>query len=217
MIKILIIEDEKPIARLIHISLSGAGYVCTTADDGKKAIMKIDTENPDLIMLDVMLPEIDGYELLEYIKPLNIPVIMVTANGTINDKVKGLKSGADDYITKPFDVTELLARVESLLRRLNKLENHLNIEDIEIDFTSRNVMKSGKNLDLTIKEYDLLVLFIQNRNIALYRDVIFEKIWGYEHECDTRTLDLHISRLRQKLGWKDRIKTLRKFGYRLEI
>ena len=217
MIKILIIEDEKPITRLIQISLSGVGYVCTTAYGGNEAIKKIDEENPDLILLDIMLPEIDGFELLEYIKPLNIPVILITAKGAIADKVKGLKSGADDYITKPFDVAELLARVESLLRRLNKLESNMKIDDVEIDFVSRNVTKFGKHIDLTIKEYDLLVLLIQNKNTALYRDVIFDKIWGYEHESDTRTLDLHISRLRQKLGWKERIITLRKFGYRLEI
>ena len=217
MIKILIIEDEVPISRLMQISLQGVGYICMTAYDGNQAIKRLDNERPDLILLDVMLPEIDGYELLEYIRPLNIPTIMVTAKCGISDKVRGLKSGADDYITKPFDVAELLARVESLLRRLGKLENHLIIDDIEVDFTSRYVKKNGIVLELTIKEYDLLVFFIQNKNIALFRDVIFEKIWGYDYDGDTRTLDLHISRLRQKLGWKDRITTIRKFGYRLEI
>ena len=164
-----------------------------------------------------MLPEIDGYELLEYIKPQNIPVIMLTARGSIGDKVKALKCGADDYITKPFEVAELLARIESLLRRLGKLEQHFIIEDVEIDFTSRQVTKGGKHLELTIKEYDLLVLLIQNKNIALFRDVILETIWGYNYESDTRTLDLHISRLRQKMGWKEKIITIRKFGYRLEL
>ena len=217
MVKILIVEDEQPISRLIQMSLNGVGYQCVMAFNGNEAIEKIDKEKPDLILLDIMLPEIDGYELLEYIKPQNIPVIMLTARGSIGDKVKALKCGADDYITKPFEVAELLARIESLLRRLGKLEQHFIIEDVEIDFTSRQVTKGGKHLELTIKEYDLLVLLIQNKNIALFRDVILETIWGYNYESDTRTLDLHISRLRQKMGWKEKIITIRKFGYRLEL
>ena len=217
MIKILIVEDELAISRLLQINLEDAGFITQMALEGNRALKLINTEKFDLILLDIMLPIIDGFELLEYIKPLGIPVIMVSAKGQTKDKVKGLKCGADDYITKPFEVSELIARINSVLRRTGKLENYLEIDDLKIDFNSRSVFNNNKKIDLTTKEYELLVLLIQNKNTALFRDMIFDKIWGYEYDCDTRTLDLHISRLRQKLGWKDKIITIRKFGYRLEI
>ncbi len=217
MIKILIVEDELAISRLLQINLEDAGFIAQMALEGNRALKLINTEKFDLILLDIMLPIIDGFELLEYIKPLGIPVIMVSAKGQTKDKVKGLKCGADDYITKPFEVSELIARINSVLRRTGKLENYLEIDDLKIDFNSRSVFNNNQKIDLTTKEYELLVLLIQNKNTALFRDMIFDKIWGYEYDCDTRTLDLHISRLRQKLGWKDKIITIRKFGYRLEI
>ena len=217
MIKILIVEDELAISRLLQINLEDAGFITQMALEGNRALKLINTEKFDLILLDIMLPIIDGFELLEYIKPLGIPVIMVSAKGQTKDKVKGLKCGADDYITKPFEVSELIARINSVLRRTGKLENYLEIDDLKIDFNSRSVFNNNQKIDLTTKEYELLVLLIQNKNTALFRDMIFDKIWGYEYDCDTRTLDLHISRLRQKLGWKDKIITIRKFGYRLEI
>lgn len=217
MIKILIIEDEEYIAKLIEITLSDAGYFCLTAKDGNEAVLKIDKENPDLILLDIMLPEIDGYELLEYIKPLDIPTIMITAKSETLDKVKGLQSGADDYITKPFEVVELLARVEALLRRLSKLDNKIKVDNVEIDLISRTVLQNGDPIAFTKKEYDLLLLLAQNKNTALFKEKIFEKIWGFDFIGDTRTLDLHISRIRQKLGWQDKIKSIKRYGYRLEL
>lgn len=218
MAKILVVEDEKPISRLIEISLTGVGHICAAAFDGDDAIAKIDESSPDLILLDIMLPKLDGFELLEYIKPLNIPTIMITAKDELESKVKGLQSGADDYITKPFEVSELVARVDALLRRIGKLQNELTVDGITIDFISRRVSRSGIEIPLTHKEYELLVMLIQNKNIALFRDVILDKIWGFDYDGEkTRTLDLHIQRLRKKLGWHDKIKTIRKYGYRLEI
>ncbi len=217
MIKILIIEDEQLISNLIKMTLDDEGYICETAFDGEQAIDKIDTINPDLILLDVMLPKISGYDILNYAKTIDIPVIMITAKSETSDKVKGLREGADDYITKPFEVVELLARVEALLRRLSKLDNKLTILDIEIDLIKRSVTKKGEEIALTIKEYDLFLMLVQNKNIALFRDKILEKVWGFDYEGDSKTLDLHISRIRQKLSLSDNIKAIKKFGYRLEI
>jgi DNA-binding response OmpR family regulator len=218
MAKILIVEDEKPVSRLITISLSEVGHICSAAFTGNEAVEKIDGDCPDLILLDVMLPEIDGFELLSYIKPLNIPTIMITAKDELGNKIKGLQCGADDYITKPFEIAELIARVDALLRRMGKLQNEVNIDDITVDFVSRKVRRNGEEIALTHKEYELLALMIQNKNIALFRDVMLEKVWGFDYSgCDTRTLDLHIQRLRKKLDWHDKIKTIRKYGYRLEL
>jgi DNA-binding response OmpR family regulator len=165
-----------------------------------------------------MLPKVDGYELLEYIKQMqDTPVIFITAKAQIKDKIKGLKEGADDYITKPFVMEELLARVEAVLRRYNKLSENICIDNVMINSVARMVKKDNERVDLTPKEFDLLMLLVQNKNTALYREIIFEKVWGEELEFETRTLDLHIQRLRKKLGWKDRIKTVYRIGYMLEI
>ena len=165
-----------------------------------------------------MLPKVDGYELLEYIKQVqDTPVIFITAKAQIKDKIKGLKEGADDYITKPFVMEELLARVEAVLRRYNKLSENICIDNIIINSIARTVKKDNEKVDLTPKEFDLLMLLVQNKNTALYREIIFEKVWGEELEFETRTLDLHIQRLRKKLNWKDKIKTVYRIGYMLEI
>ena len=164
-----------------------------------------------------MLPKIDGYELIEYIeKTVKTPVIFITAKSQTKDKINGLKKGADDYITKPFDIEELIARVEAVIRRYNKGNDIINIADVTINVNSRTVKREKEKVELTPKEFDLLVLLSRNKNIALYRETIFEKIWGEEFEFETRTLDLHIQRLRKKLDWKDRIKTVYKIGYMLE-
>jgi two-component system alkaline phosphatase synthesis response regulator PhoP len=214
---ILIVEDEKPISNLIKLNLDNAGYYCTCAYDGAEAADLIEKGNYDLILLDIMLPKVTGYELMEYIRPLAIPVIFLTAKSDVNEKVKGLKLGADDYLTKPFEIIELLARVEAVLRRYNKLETQINRLDVCIDLPSRVVKSHGEIVNLTIKEYDLLLLFVQNPNIALYRDRIYERIWGDFYIEDSRTVDLHIQRLRKKLGWEDKIVTVFKIGYRLEL
>lgn len=217
MNKILIVEDEKSINRLIKINLSDAGYSCLCAFDGKEAIELIDHNHFDLILLDIMLPEINGYELMEYIRPLEIPVIFLTAKSDVKDRVKGLKIGAEDYIAKPFEIIELVARVETVLRRFHKTETLLNVYDITIDTLSRIVKKEGQVINLTVKEYDLLLLFIQNKNIALFHDRIYEAVWGEYYMGDSRTVDLHVQRMRKKLGLEDKIVPVYKVGYRLEV
>lgn len=216
MQKILIVEDEEPISNLIKINLQDEGYECTCAYTGKEGADYIEKEVFDLVLLDIMLPEISGYELLEYIKLVEMPVIFLTAKGTVEDKIKGLRSGADDYIEKPFQIGELIARVEAVLRRYGKINKKLVFADVELDLVSRVVLKDGKQIDLTIKEFDLLAELIQNKNVALYRDRLYEKVWGEEFLGDTRTLDSHILRLRRKLNWENRIKTVFRVGYRLE-
>lgn len=216
MQRILIVEDEEAIANLIKVNLTAEGYRCICAYDGKEGADYIEKETFDLILLDIMLPEINGYELLEYVKPFGTPVIFLTAKGGVNDRIKGLKLGADDYITKPFQIGELLARVEALLRRCGKINKILSFADVEIDTDSRTVNKAGTRVDLTVKEFDLLVELIQNKNVALYRERLYEKIWGEEFKGDTRTLDSHIQRLRRKLDWDNYIKTVFRVGYRLE-
>ena len=214
--KVLIVEDDEAIANLIKINLAAAGYDCTCAFDGKEGADCIEKENFDLILLDIMLPGIDGYELLEYVKPIGTPVIFLTAKGRVEERIKGLKLGADDYIVKPFQVGELLARVEALLRRCRKGDKRLFFDDVEIALDSRTVTKGGVLVELTVKEFDLLAELIRNKNIALYRDRLYEKVWGEPYMGNTRTLDSHIQRLRRKLEWKDDIKTVFRIGYRLE-
>ncbi len=217
MIKVLIIEDHIAVSDLIKINLSRLGYECITADNGKIAADLLEDNIYDLILLDIMLPEIDGYELMEYIAPMDIPVIFITAKGNLKDKVKGLHLGADDYIVKPFEIEELIARVESVLRRVGKGKTRFQIDDVEIDTITRTVKKDGKNITLTVKEFDLLIVLIQNKNIVLYRERLYEKVWREDWNGDTRTIDLHIQRLRKKLDWSDKIKTVFKLGYRLEV
>jgi len=167
-------------------------------------------------LLDIMLPKIDGYELLEYIKPLNIPVIFLTAKGALEERVKGLTQGAEDYIVKPFQIVELLARINVVLRRFNKASSILNFEDIEVNTETKLATKNGKALDLTPKEFELLTLLVRNVNITLFRENIYETIWESDYYGDTRTLDLHIQRLRKKAGLGTKLKTVYKVGYRLE-
>ena len=214
MTKILIVEDEEAISNLIRMSLQKAGYSCEQAMDGESAADQIAEHTYDLVLLDIMLPGMNGYELLDYIKTTNMPVIFITAMGTLDDKVKGLKAGADDYITKPFEMVELLARVESVLRRYHKSEERIEVDDVIIDIPSRTVTRQGEAVKLTLKEFELLLFLVRNRNIALYRETIYENIWQSEYMGDGRTVDLHIQRLRKKLHWEDRIHTVYKVGYR---
>ncbi len=217
VVKVLIVEDEKPISDLIKMNLTAADYVCESADNGMRAADLIEANSYDLILLDVMLPEVNGYELMEYIRPLEIPVIFITAKGSVEERVKGLRLGADDYLVKPFEIVELLARVESVLRRYHKYDEYIALGDIEVDTRSRTVRKNGSPVNLTMKEYELLLLFVQNKNIALFRETIYERIWESDFLGDSRTVDLHVQRLRKKLGLEDKIVAVYKVGYRLEI
>ena len=217
MLRILIAEDEEPIANLIRINLVRAGYQWVWAADGEKAADYMMNEAFDLALLDIMLPKINGYELMEYAVKLNLPVIFLTALDATKNKVKGLKMGADDYLTKPFEIVELLARVEAVLRRYHKTETIIQIEDVVIDTASRMVTKNGEPVYLTMKEFDLLLLLVRNRNIALYRENIYENVWGGEYLGQSRTIDLHIQRLKKKLSWENKISAIYKIGYRLNV
>lgn len=217
MIRILIVEDEKPIANLIDWNLTSCGYACQKAYDGLTAADLILESTYDLVLLDIMLPGIDGYSLLEQIKPTGTPVIFLTAKGSVADRVQGLRAGADDYLTKPFEVVELLARVESVLRRVGKSNNRIQIGDVVIDQTSMQVTKGGVPVPLTKKEFELLLLFARNQNIALFRQTIYERVWESDYLGDSRTVDLHVQRLRKKLGWQDKLVAVYKVGYRLEV
>lgn len=216
MVKILIVEDEHPISDLIRLNLTDAGYECYTAFDGKEAADILEEKSFDLILLDIMLPEIDGYELLEYIKPNNIPVIFITAKASLDDRVKGLTQGAEDYIVKPFEIVELLARVNVVLRRYNKASSILTYSDITVNLDTKTITKNGKRLELTPKEFELLVLFIRNVDITLFREKIYETVWETDYSFDTRTLDLHIQRIRKKAGLSDQLVTVYGVGYRLK-
>ena len=217
MIKILIVEDEKAISNLINVNLTAHGYRCFCAYDGKEAADLLEENTYDLVLLDIMLPEIDGYELLEYVKYQGTPVIFVTAKGTLEDKIKGLRMGADDYLVKPFQIGELIARVEAVLRRAGKAETEITLFGVTVNTESRTVKKDGELVDLTVKEFDLLVELIRNKNVALYRDRLYELVWNEPFSGETRTLDAHIQRLRKKLGWEEHIKTVFRIGYRLEV
>lgn len=216
MIRILIVEDEASISNLITINLKKAGYFCHCVLDGDQAADILEKQYFDLILLDVMLPKIDGFELMTYIKSLDVPVIFLTAKASVEDRVKGLRLGADDYLTKPFEIVELLARVEAVLRRYHKTDNILKTGDVVIDTASRIVWKKEQPINLTKKEYELLLLFVRNKNIALYRETIYERIWDGEYFGDSRTVDLHVQRLRKKVGLEDKIVAVYKVGYRLE-
>ena len=217
MIKILIVDDEKAICDLIDMNLSAVGYSCKTVQDGLEALDMIEKEQFDLILLDIMLPGADGYDIMEYIRPLKIPVIFITAKHEVKDRVKGLKLGAEDYLVKPFDVVELIARVEVVLRRFHKTQKVLQAGDVLVDTEARKVMKAGKTIVLTNKEYGLLLLFIRNKNVALFKETLYEKVWGDEYIADSRTLELHVQRLRKKMSWENNLVAVYKVGYRLEI
>lgn len=217
MIKILLVEDEKPISNLIKLSLSKAGYACDCAFDGEEALVQIDGNTYDLILLDIMIPKIDGFELMEYIRPLEIPVIFITAKNAVKDRVRGLRMGAEDYLVKPFEIIELLARIDVVLRRFHKAEDKISIAGVEVDTRSMCVRKNGQDVTLTRKEYDLLLLFARNPNTALYRETIYERVWGGTLEYGSKTVDLHVQRLRKKVGWEKQLKAVNKVGYRLEV
>ena len=216
MTEILIVEDERAINDLIAMNLTRAGYHCTQALDGISAADLLEQHTFDLALLDIMVPGADGYELLDYIRPYGIPVIFITAKGSVEDRVKGLHLGADDYLVKPFELVELLARVESVLRRYHKGIRHFSLDGVEVDLLSRTVTKNGRPISLTMKEFELLILFLQNKNVALFRETLYERVWGGEYTGEGRTVDLHVQRLRKKLGWEDKITAVYKIGYRLE-
>ena len=216
MYNILICDDDKDIVSALKIYLESEGYRTFEAYNGKEALAILDREDVHLVLLDVMLPGADGFELMEYIRPLEIPVIFLTAKNAVTDRVKGLKMGAEDYIVKPFEIIELLARVEVVLRRYNKLNHIIEIAGLTIDTRSMVVRRGSEEIQLTNKEYELLLLFAQNPGVALYRETIYERVWGGEYLCGSRTVDLHVQRMRKKVGWDNILVAIHKVGYRLE-
>ena len=216
MIKILVVEDERPISDLIRMNLEDAGYACTCVYDGMAAADVLEQHTFDLVLLDIMLPKVDGYELFEYIKPTGTPVIFLTAKAGLNDRVKGLNLGAEDYIVKPFEIVELMARIQVVLRRYHKDATKLVFGDIVLNTENRTVCRNGQEIVLTPKEFTLLELLVRNKNMTLFRDKIYELVWENDSYGDTRTLDLHVQRLRKKLGLTEKLKTIYKVGYRLE-
>lgn len=215
MAKILIVEDEVPINTLIKKNLELVGHECVSVYDGQAAIDVLKDHSFDLILLDVMLPGLDGFEVFEKIS--RVPAIFLTARSSLSDRLKGLTMGADDYLTKPFEMLELLARVDAVLRRTKKEEKSFAFDNVIIRFDSRQILLDGEVVDCTPKEYDLLEALVVNRNIALSREKLLSLAWGYDYEGDTRTVDVHIQKLRKKLGLEERIKTVYKLGYRLEV
>ena len=217
MIRVLIVDDEKPISSLIRMSLTKEGFRCTCAFDGAEAADLLEKNTYDLILLDVMLPEVDGFELMEYIRPLEIPVIVLTAKGAVADRVKGLRLGAEDYIVKPFDTVELLARIDVVLRRYKKCDMVLETGGLKIDTASMRVWRGEEEVSLTRTEYELLLLFARNPRRAMYRETIYERVWGGEYPFGSKAVDLHVQRLRKKVGWETMLQAVNKVGYRLEV
>ena len=216
MANVLIVEDELPIAELLSFGLSRAGYRCEYVLDGEAAADLLEEQEYDLVLLDIMLPKVDGYELFEFISYLKIPVIFITAKGTLQDRLRGLRMGADDYIVKPFELEEIVARVQAVLRRTEKMQKVIRVGDLIMVPEKRLVKKGEKEIILTSKEYDLLFYLAMNKEQLLYREQLFEKVWQVEFTGDTRTLDLHIQRIRKKLGDKDMIRTVYGEGYLLK-
>lgn len=214
MASILVVEDEAAINELVKRNLQLVGHRCTSVFDGKDAVSEIRRGSYDLMILDIMLPGLDGFEVKQQAD--GTPTIFLTAKSSLPDRIRGFSAGADDYLTKPFEMLELLARVEAVLRRTQKTENGFEAGDVKIDFGSRQVFRSGQPVECTPREYELLEVLVNNRNIALSREKLLELVWGYDFEGDTRTVDVHIQKLRKKLGWEDRIRTVYKLGYRLE-
>lgn len=214
MARILVVEDEIAINELICRNLKLVGHTCAAVFDGEAAVAELNRQRFDLVLLDIMLPRLDGFGVFEQTR--SIPTIFLTAKSGLSDRIKGLTMGADDYITKPFEMLELLARVEAVLRRTMTARNSFEVGGVRIDFDARQILCGGRIVECTPKEYDLLETLVINRNIALSRERLLELVWGYDFEGDTRTVDVHIQKLRKKLGLEKHIKTVYKLGYRLE-
>jgi len=213
---ILIVEDDETIAHMIETTLSIGGYDSEICADGLAALEAVNTKNYDLILLDVMLPSLDGFSIFENRRQQTTPVIFLTAMGDVPSKVKGLRMGAEDYITKPFEAMELLARIEVVLRRTLPEQTELKYGSVTVAPDRHLVWLNGQKVDLTPKEFDLLLFFLKNTDIALTRERLLSAVWGYDFAGETRTVDTHIQQLRKKLGLSDDLVTIPRLGYRLE-
>lgn len=214
---ILIVEDDPAISRLIESNLLVAGYEPICAMDGKQALDAISAHHFDLALCDIMLPELDGFELLPYMQERNIPVIYVSAKADVQSRVQGLRLGAEDYLVKPFDILELLVRMEKVLARSAPAENKIIYQDITVDQDSRSVHKAGELIPLKPMEYELLCTFMKHPGMVLTREKLLRQVWGDEYIGETRTVDVHVAALRKKLGLTEQLATVFKLGYRLEV
>ena len=215
--RILVVEDDTAISELICMNLEVTGYEVVPVLDGNEVEETLEKEeNFDLALLDIMLPGKDGFELLGVMKEYGIPVIYITAKADVNSKIKGLRSGAEDYIVKPFEVLELLVRVEKVLERTGKQKEIIQVKDLEIHLSEHKVTRNGQTVSLKPMEYDLLVLLAKNKDVAFTREQMLNEVWGSNYLGETRTIDVHIGQLRRKLDLSDVIKTIPKIGYRLE-
>ncbi len=215
----MIVEDDRRINELIRRTLAMTGHKGLTAFTGREALSALGKKNIDLLLLDIGLPDMDGFALMKQISEdyADIPVICVTARDEVPDRVKGLKGGAEDYIVKPFAMEELLARINVVLRRFHREQNIYHIRDVEVDLAGAVVKKGGVPVELTNREYELLKILLANQNIALSRERLLDLAWGRDFYGDDRTVDVHIRRIRKKLGMEQDIKTIFKYGYRLEM
>lgn len=215
---ILVIEDEEAINDLICMNLEAAGYEVLpflNGDQASKAIRESE-EKPQLAVLDIMLPGKDGFALLPELKEAQIPVIFLTAKGDLASKVRGLKEGAEDYLVKPFEMLELLVRIEKILNRRKSAQECYTIRDVQVYPRQRVVKQNGREIPFKPMEFDCLLLLIRYKNIAISREQMLQALWGIHFEGETRTIDVHIGRIRKKLNFQDVIKTVPRIGYRLE-
>lgn len=213
MARILVAEDERPINDLLCRNLELVGHEPVSALDGEEALRLLARGDIDLALLDVMMPKASGFDVLR--RTVDVPIIFVTAKDDLGSRLMGLTHGADDYVTKPFEILELLARVEAVLRRTHRDQHAFDLGEVHVDFDERRVFRSREEVALAPREFDLLEAFIVNRNLALSRSKLLELVWGYDHEGTERTVDMHVLRLRKKLGWENVIETVLKVGYRL--
>ncbi|MBR6039696.1 MAG: response regulator transcription factor [Clostridia bacterium] len=215
--RILVVEDDPAISEAIALNLMLSEYDTVTLDDGDKVIAYLREDHSfDLALLDVMIPGPDGFALMEHLRPYNIPVLYLTAKVDLASKIKGLTIGAEDYIVKPFEMLELLVRIEKILARTGKLNSVLRYRDLTVDMEKRTVQKSGEQVKLQPLEFDLLVRFLKFKNCTLSRDRLLSEVWGFDFAGGTRTVDIHVAHLRKKLGPELKIVSVMKYGYRLE-
>ena len=215
--RILIVEDDPAISKLLDTNLTVAGYQTQCALDGQKALEAIRAQLFDLALLDIMLPELDGFELLPFMQEKKIPVIFVSAKADVQSRVQGLRLGAEDYLVKPFDILELLVRVEKVLARRQLAPESLNFADVTLHADSHTVTQNGQSIALKPMEYELLRTFMKHPGMVLTREDLLRQVWGDAFIGETRTVDVHVAALRRKLNWNERISTVYKLGYRLEV
>ena len=217
--KVLVVDDEKLIREVIIEYLKQENYEYLEADNGLDAIELVKTNDIDIIIMDIMMPKMDGFEVSKEIRQItNCPILMLSARDTEFDKLSGFNIGIDDYITKPFSPKELIARIKAIVKRINPEVDEFIYEDLKVDYKAHSVTINNEELKLTPKEYELLIYFIKNKNVALSRESLLSKIWGYDYFGDYRTVDTHIKMLRNNLGkYRDLITTVRSVGYKFEI